>query len=97
MPLGTGRQVTGALTLVRTDPARPFDTGDLDVASNIGRRVGPVIDNARRFGRRREVAEAMHATFFLHCPSTAGSSWPPGTSPLRPDRRSVATGTARSR
>ncbi|MGW5543676.1 PP2C family protein-serine/threonine phosphatase [Streptomyces sp. NPDC003998] len=59
MPLGTGRQVTGALTLVRTDPARPCDTGDLDVASNIGRRVGPVIDNARRFGRRREVAEAM--------------------------------------
>ncbi|MEV8561924.1 SpoIIE family protein phosphatase [Streptomyces sp. NPDC051917] len=59
VPLGTGRQVTGALTLVRTDPARPFDTGDLDVASNIGRRVGPVIDNARRFGRQREVAEAM--------------------------------------
>ncbi|MET8956249.1 PP2C family protein-serine/threonine phosphatase [Streptomyces sp. NPDC004393] len=59
MPLGTGRQVTGALTLVRTDPARPFDTGDLDVASDIGRRVGPVIDNARRFGRQREVAEAM--------------------------------------
>ncbi|MER6067112.1 SpoIIE family protein phosphatase [Streptomyces sp. NPDC001792] len=55
MPLGTGRQVTGALTLVRTDPARPFDTGDPDVASNIGRRVGPVFDNARR----REVAEAM--------------------------------------
>ncbi|MGW5250261.1 PP2C family protein-serine/threonine phosphatase [Streptomyces sp. NPDC004129] len=34
-------------------------TGDLDVASDIGRRVGPVIDNARRFGRQREVAEAM--------------------------------------
>ncbi|MFF4394511.1 SpoIIE family protein phosphatase [Streptomyces sp. NPDC001480] len=59
VPLGTGRQVTGALTLVRTDPARPFHTGDLDVASDIGRRVGPVIDNARRFGRQREVAEAM--------------------------------------
>lgn len=59
VPLGTGRQVTGALTLVRTNPAWPFDTGDLDVASDIGRRVGPVIDNARRFGRRREVAEAM--------------------------------------
>ncbi|MFE7209563.1 PP2C family protein-serine/threonine phosphatase [Streptomyces sp. NPDC057611] len=59
VPLGTGRQVTGALTLVRTNPARPFDAGDLDVASDIGRRVGPVIDNARRFGRQREVAEAM--------------------------------------
>lgn len=59
VPLCAGQQVTGALTLVRSDPARPFGTGDLDVASDIGRRVGPVIDNARRFGRQREVAEAM--------------------------------------
>lgn len=59
VPLNVGQQVTGALTLVRSDPARPFDTGDLDVAGDIGRRVGPVIDNARRFGRQREVAEAM--------------------------------------
>ncbi|MFE0509730.1 SpoIIE family protein phosphatase [Streptomyces sp. NPDC058964] len=59
VPLGTRRQVTGALTLVRTDPARPFDTGDLNVVSDIGRRVGLVIDNARRFGRQRAVAEAM--------------------------------------
>ncbi|MFB7506341.1 SpoIIE family protein phosphatase [Streptomyces broussonetiae] len=59
VPLGTRRQVTGALTLVRTDPARPFGTGDVDVASDIGRRVGLVIDNARRFGRQRAVAEAM--------------------------------------
>ncbi|MEU5532130.1 SpoIIE family protein phosphatase [Streptomyces sp. NPDC020362] len=59
VPLGSRGQVTGALTLVRTDPARPFDTGDVDVVSDIGRRVGLVIDNARRFGRQRAVAEAM--------------------------------------
>lgn len=59
VPLGAGRQITGALTLVRTDPEHPFDTGDLDMVSHIGRRVGPVIDNARRFGRQRAVAEAM--------------------------------------
>ncbi|MFF4314712.1 SpoIIE family protein phosphatase [Streptomyces sp. 900105755] len=59
VPLGSRRQVTGALTLVRTDAARPFGTGDLDVVSDIGRRVGLVIDNARRFGRQRAVAEAM--------------------------------------
>ncbi|MEU2054128.1 SpoIIE family protein phosphatase [Streptomyces bungoensis] len=59
VPLGTRGHVTGALTLVRTDPARPFDGGDVDVVSDIGRRVGPVIDNARRFGRQRAVAEAM--------------------------------------
>ncbi|MEU0337231.1 SpoIIE family protein phosphatase [Streptomyces sp. NPDC006193] len=59
VPLGARRQATGALTLVRTDPARPFDAGDLEVVSDIGRRVGLVIDNARRFGRQRAVAEAM--------------------------------------
>ncbi|MFF7979901.1 SpoIIE family protein phosphatase [Streptomyces sp. NPDC007901] len=59
VPLGSGLQVTGALTLVRVDAARPFDTGDLEVVSDIGRRVGLVIDNARRFGQQRAVAEAM--------------------------------------
>ncbi|MFE6550464.1 SpoIIE family protein phosphatase [Streptomyces sp. NPDC057746] len=59
VPLGAGRHITGALTLVRTDPAHPFDTGDVDVVSDIGRRVGLVIDNARRYGRQRAVAEAM--------------------------------------
>lgn len=59
VPLGTREHVTGALTLVRTDPARPFDDGDVEVVGDIGRRVGPVIDNARRFGRQRAVAEAM--------------------------------------
>ncbi|MFE3163095.1 SpoIIE family protein phosphatase [Streptomyces sp. NPDC059224] len=59
VPLGSGRRVTGALTLVRTDAARPFGTGDLDVVSDVGRRVGLVIDNARRFGRQRAIAEAM--------------------------------------
>ncbi|MFF4588198.1 SpoIIE family protein phosphatase [Streptomyces sp. NPDC001388] len=59
VPLGTGQQLTGALTLVRTDPAHPFGTGDLEAVGDIGRRVGLVIDNARRFGRQRAVAEAM--------------------------------------
>ncbi|WP_240204615.1 SpoIIE family protein phosphatase [Streptomyces actuosus] len=59
VPLGAGHPVTGALTLVRTDPARPFDSGDVDLTGDIGRRVGLVIDNARRFGRQREIAEAM--------------------------------------
>ncbi|MGX1562483.1 SpoIIE family protein phosphatase [Streptomyces sp. NPDC055506] len=59
VPLGPRRQITGALTVVRTDPELPFDSDDLDVVSDIGRRVGLVIDNARRFGRQRAVAEAM--------------------------------------
>ncbi|MEV6764021.1 SpoIIE family protein phosphatase [Streptomyces sp. NPDC051105] len=68
VPLGSGRQITGALTLVRTDPAHPFDTADLGVVSDIGRRVGLVVDNARRFGRQRAVAEAMQRNLLAPLP-----------------------------
>ncbi|MGP4087699.1 SpoIIE family protein phosphatase [Streptomyces sp. KR55] len=68
VPLGSRRQITGALTVVRTDPACPFDTDDLEVVSDIGRRVGLVIDNARRFGRQRAVAEAMQRNLLAPLP-----------------------------
>lgn len=68
VPLGAQRQVTGALTLVRTRAAHPFDAGDLEVVGDIGRRVGLVIDNARRFGRQRAVAEAMQRNLLAPLP-----------------------------
>ncbi|MFF8392830.1 SpoIIE family protein phosphatase [Streptomyces sp. NPDC016172] len=68
VPLGAEHQITGALTVVRTDPAHPFDTGDLKVVGDIGRRVGLVIDNARRFGRQRAVAEAMQHNLLAPLP-----------------------------
>ncbi|MBK3643116.1 SpoIIE family protein phosphatase [Streptomyces sp. MBT33] len=68
VPLGSRRPVTGALTLVRTDAAHPFDTADLGVVSDIGRRVGLVVDNARRYGRQRAVAEAMQRNLLAPLP-----------------------------
>ncbi|MFB7246638.1 SpoIIE family protein phosphatase [Streptomyces populi] len=68
VPLGSYQQITGALTVVRTDPAHPFDTADLEVVSDIGRRVGLVIDNARLFGRQRAVAEAMQHNLLAPLP-----------------------------
>ncbi|MFF4535803.1 SpoIIE family protein phosphatase [Streptomyces aureus] len=68
VPLGSYRRITGALTVVRTDPAHPFDAADLEVVSDIGRRVGLVIDNARRFGRQRAVAEAMQHNLLAPLP-----------------------------
>jgi PAS domain S-box-containing protein len=68
VPLGPRRQITGALTVVRTDPAHPFDADDLEVVSDIGRRVGLVIDNARRFGRQRAIAEAMQHNLLAPLP-----------------------------
>ncbi|MFD5740605.1 SpoIIE family protein phosphatase [Streptomyces massasporeus] len=68
VPLGPLGRITGALTVVRTDPEHPFDGDDLDVVSDIGRRVGLVIDNARRFGRQRAVAEAMQRNLLAPLP-----------------------------
>ncbi|MFG2553956.1 SpoIIE family protein phosphatase [Streptomyces sp. NPDC048581] len=68
VPLGTRQQITGALTLVRTDPMHPFGAEDLVVVTDIGRRVGLVIDNARRFGRQRAVAEAMQRNLLAPLP-----------------------------
>ncbi|GAB2864356.1 SpoIIE family protein phosphatase [Streptomyces deserti] len=72
VPLGDRRRIAGALTLVRTDPAHPFGPADLEVVSDIGRRVGRVIDNARRFGRQRAVAEAMQRNLLAPLPQPGG-------------------------
>ncbi|MDG9703030.1 SpoIIE family protein phosphatase [Streptomyces sp. DH37] len=74
VPLGTAREVTGALTLVRTGAAQPFDAADLALAGDMGRRVGLAIDNARLFGRQREIAEAMQRNLLAS---------PPQPGPLR--------------
>ncbi|MFE0788230.1 SpoIIE family protein phosphatase [Streptomyces mutabilis] len=68
VPLGTRDRITGALTVVRTDPAHPFDEGDLVAVSDVGRRVGVVIDNTRRYGRQRAVAEAMQRNLLAPLP-----------------------------
>jgi hypothetical protein len=68
VPLGTAREVTGALTLVRTGTAQPFDAADLALAGDMGRRVGLAIDNARLFGRQREIAEAMQRNLLTSLP-----------------------------
>ncbi|MFI2303632.1 SpoIIE family protein phosphatase [Actinacidiphila glaucinigra] len=70
VPLGSGRRSTGALTLVRTDPAFPFGNDDLQVVVDIGRRVGQVLDNTRRFGRQRDVAEAMQRNLLTPLPES---------------------------
>ncbi|MEU4653342.1 SpoIIE family protein phosphatase [Streptomyces sp. NPDC023723] len=68
VPLGADDRITGALTVVRTDPAHPFDDGDLLAVGDVGRRVGVVIDNTRRYGRQRAVAEAMQRNLLTPLP-----------------------------
>lgn len=68
VPLGTARQVTGALTLIRTEDARPFDASEVALIGDIGRRVGLAIDNTLLFGRQREIAEAMQRNLLIALP-----------------------------
>ncbi|MBQ0827498.1 SpoIIE family protein phosphatase [Streptomyces tagetis] len=68
VPLGAPQQVVGALTLARVSPDHPFDAADLEVVADIGHRVGLVIDNARRFGRQRAIAEAMQRNLLAPLP-----------------------------
>jgi PAS domain S-box-containing protein len=68
VPLGTSRQVTGALTLVRTDDARPFEATEVVLIGDIGRRVGLAIDNTLLYGRQREIAEAMQRNLLVALP-----------------------------
>ncbi|TDD13395.1 SpoIIE family protein phosphatase [Nonomuraea diastatica] len=68
VPLGTVRRVTGALTLARTDAARPFDAAEVSLIGDIGRRVGLAIDNTLRFGRQRQIAEAMQRNLLTALP-----------------------------
>lgn len=68
VPLGTTRRVTGALTLARTDAGRPFDAAEVSLIGDIGRRVGLAIDNTLRFGRQRQIAEAMQRNLLTSLP-----------------------------
>ncbi|MEO3876538.1 SpoIIE family protein phosphatase [Nonomuraea sp. B12E4] len=68
VPLGTVRRVTGALTLARTDAARPFEAIEVSLVCDIGQRVGLAIDNTLLFGRQREIAEAMQRNLLIPMP-----------------------------
>ncbi|WP_449066610.1 GAF domain-containing protein, partial [Planomonospora algeriensis] len=43
-PLRTAQRILGALTVARTDPARPFDAAELALVEDLGRRAGLAAD-----------------------------------------------------
>jgi PAS domain S-box-containing protein len=58
VPLRAAGRIVGALSLIRSDPARPFSTGDASLAEDVGRRAGIAVENARLF---REVQAEWHS------------------------------------
>lgn len=71
-PLRTGRQVLGALTVARTDPAHPFDAAEAALIADIARRAALAVDNARMFSQQRDIATAWQGYLLAPLPRVEG-------------------------
>lgn len=58
VPLVARERALGALTLVSSDPARPFLAEDRVLAEELGRRAALAVDNARLYQEAREAVAA---------------------------------------
>jgi PAS domain S-box-containing protein len=54
-----GSTITGALALVAAESGRALDDNDLALGSELGRRCGVAIDNARLYRERSEIAHTL--------------------------------------
>jgi signal transduction histidine kinase len=58
VPLSGVNDTLGAITLLRKYDRRPYDEGDLQLASELGRRAGLALDHARMYDAARRAARA---------------------------------------
>jgi PAS domain-containing protein len=59
VPLAAGGQKLGTLILARSTPGRPFDEADVELASELGRRAGTAVLNARAYTERAAIAATL--------------------------------------
>ncbi len=75
VPLAGHDRVLGVLSLIRTGAdARPFTEEDEQLALEIGRRAGLIVDNAAQLGRQRAVAEELQRSLLPQLPTLPGLS-----------------------
>jgi GAF domain-containing protein len=73
VPLIAGGEPLGALTLVRSDPLRRFSDADRWLATELGRRAGSAVLNARLYTERATIAaELQHGLRPPSLPEIAG-------------------------
>jgi PAS domain S-box-containing protein len=72
VPLYARRRVVGALTLVAAESARRFDTDDLSLAEDLGRRAALAIDNARLYTQEHSAAAALQRGLLPALPVVPG-------------------------
>jgi GAF domain-containing protein/anti-sigma regulatory factor (Ser/Thr protein kinase) len=61
VPLVSGTDTLGVLTLIASQPDRRFDDADQDLAEALGRRVGDALRNARLLHDRSQIATVLSA------------------------------------
>ena len=61
VPLRSGEETLGVLTLVASQPERRFDDADLSIADALARRIGDALRNARLLHDRGEIASTLSA------------------------------------
>jgi serine phosphatase RsbU (regulator of sigma subunit) len=73
VPLLARGRIIGVMTLISTEPDRPFGAGDLELAEDLARRAALAADNARLYGERTRVAQALQASLLpRELPSVPG-------------------------
>ncbi len=72
VPLVARRRVLGALMLVQGGSGRVFDTEDLDMVADLGRRAGLVLDNARLYAHQQRTALTLQQHLLPTLPTLPG-------------------------
>ncbi len=89
-------EVIGLVTLARCDGREAFSEAEVAAAVDLCRRAGTALENARSYGREREMSEQLQRAMLTAPVQPPTSRWWSATArpPTRP--RSGATGTTRS-
>nr|WP_231127017.1 SpoIIE family protein phosphatase [Motilibacter aurantiacus] len=72
VPLPGRRHVTGVMALVRGPGSTPYTEHDLAVASDLGRRAGLILDNARLYESEHRIAETLQRSLLPDLPTIPG-------------------------
>jgi PAS domain S-box-containing protein len=69
-----GNRVMGTMTLVSGPSGRHFSADDLESATDLGRRAGLTIDNARLYEQEHRVAETLQRSLLPRLPVVPGTT-----------------------
>jgi PAS domain S-box-containing protein len=72
VPLRARSRVLGSLVLCLTGDDRAYDESDLELATDIGRRAGLAVDNARLYSKEHDVAVALQRSMLPALPEVPG-------------------------